>query len=58
MKLDVLLVELFLVQEEFTGEIKESHLAKILAPLNLEILMEQRYLTLQKLQEDIKLDII
>ena len=50
--------ELYLVQEEFIGEIKENHLVKILELSSSELQMEQKYLILQKLQEDINLDII
>ena len=51
-------VELFLAQEEFIGEIKENHHVKILEPSSLELQMEQKYLILQKLIEDINLGII
>ena len=53
-----MVAELFLALEEFIGEIKENHLVKISAPLNSELQMAQKYLILQKLQEDISLDII
>ena len=48
--------ELYLAQEVFIGEIKEKHLVKILELSSSEPLMEQKYLILQKLQEDINLD--
>ena len=40
------------------GEIKERRHVRILVRLNLELRMERKYPTLQKLKEDISLDII
>ena len=45
-------------QKVFIGEIKANLHVKILEILSLGILMGQRYLTRQKLQEDIKQDMI
>ena len=53
-----MVVELYLAQEVIIGEIKERHHVRILVKLNLELRMEQKYPTLQKLKEDTSLDII
>ena len=54
---EYLVVELYLAPEEFIGEIRERHHVRILEISSSELQMEQKYLILQKLQEDINLDI-
>ena len=51
-------VEQFHVQEVYIGESRVNLHVKILEQSSLELQMARKYPTLQKLQEDINLDII